>query len=44
LEFCKSVVLTGNGFLSTYISLRLNYPSLMGDWSCRWKTSQSLVA
>jgi hypothetical protein len=35
LEFCKSMVLTKKEFLSTCISLRLNRPSLMGDWTCR---------
>jgi hypothetical protein len=37
LEFCKSMVSTGKGFLSTCISLRLNRPLLMADWTCRWK-------
>jgi hypothetical protein len=44
LEFCKSMVLTKKGFLSTCISLRLNRPSLMTDWTYRRKTLQSLVA
>jgi hypothetical protein len=44
LEFCKSMVLTEKGFLSTCIFLRLNCPSLMADWTCRRKTLQSLVA
>jgi hypothetical protein len=44
LEFCKSMVLTRKGLLSTCIFLRLNRPSLMADWTCRRKTLQSLVA
>jgi hypothetical protein len=44
LEFCKSMVLTRKEFLSTCISLRLNRPSLMVDWTYRRKTLQSLVA
>jgi hypothetical protein len=37
LEFWKSMVLTGKRFLSTCISLRLNHPSLMADWTYQWK-------
>jgi hypothetical protein len=34
LIFCKSMVLTRKGFFSTCISLGLNRPSLMVDWTC----------
>jgi hypothetical protein len=35
LEFCKLMVLTRKGSLSIYISLRLNHPSLMADWTSK---------
>jgi hypothetical protein len=36
-----------NGSLSSFIwglSVNFNHPSFMVDWTCRWKTLQSLVA
>jgi hypothetical protein len=38
-----STVCIGKGTLLTCISERLNHSSLSADWTCRWKTLQSLV-
>jgi hypothetical protein len=39
-----SMILTGNGCVSTCISWKANRPSFMADYICRRKTLQSLVA